>query len=105
MLDINVEFTKGVLFIRLEGILDDSNICNIQDTITKILKEGGIRYLVFNVHNLKINCEENLFEKCEQIIKLNDGKMLICGMENNTNFNNYKCVNDELTALRVLSVC
>lgn len=105
MLDINIEFTKGVLFIRLEGILNDSNMNNIKNTIMKILNEGGIRYLVFNVHNLKIEGDNNLFNICEEIVKVNDGKMLICGLENEIALEHYSHVKDELAALRAFSVC
>lgn len=105
MLDINLEFTKGVLFIRLEGILDNSNIENVKRSVIEILNEGGIRYLVFNLHNLKINSDYNLFDACDEIVKLNDGKMLLCGLENNNYLNNYRHVDSELTALRTLSIC
>lgn len=105
MLDINIEFTKGVLFVRLEGILNDSNVDNIKNTIMKILSEGGIRYLVFNVHNLKIEGDSSLFNKCEEVIKINDGRMLICGLENEIALGNYNHVDNELAALRAFSVC
>lgn len=105
MLDINIEFTKGVLFIRLEGVLNDSNVDNIKNTIMKILDEGGIRYLVFNVHNLKIEGDISLFNKCEEAVKINDGKMLICGLENEIALGHYSHAKDELAALREFSVC
>lgn len=105
MLDINIEFTKGVLFIRLEGVLNNSNVDSIKSTIMKILNEGGIRYLVFNVHNLKIEDDSSLFNKCEEIIKINDGKMLICGLNDEQVLINYNHVDDELAALRSFSVC
>lgn len=105
MLNINIEFTKGILFIRLEGILNDNNIDNIKNTIMKILNEGGIRYLVFNVHNLKIEGDSSLFDKCEEAVKVNDGKMLICGLENEIALESYNHVDNELAALRAFSVC
>lgn len=105
MLDINIEFTKGVLFIRLEGVLDNTNIDNIRDSIIKILKEGGIKYLVFNVHNLKVNDNVSFFDECEKIVKLNDGNMLICGLDSDLSLKNYKHVDNELIALRTLSSC
>lgn len=105
MLDINIEFTKGVLFVRLEGVLSSGNIDNIENTIMKILNEGGIRYLVFNVHNLKIDENINLFNKCEEIVKINGGKMLICGLEDEIALGHYNHVDNELAALKAFSVC
>lgn len=105
MLDINIEFTKGVLFVRLEGVLDNSNVMNIRDSILKILKDGGIRYLVFNVHNLEVKDRISLFDECEKEVKLNGGNMLICGLDNEITLKNYKHVDNELIALRDFSTC
>lgn len=105
MLDINIEFTKGVLFVRLEGILNNNNVDNVKNTIIKILNEGGIRYLVFNVHNLKIEEDKDLFITCEKLTKLNDGKMLICGLDNEIILNSYSHIDNELAALRAFSIC
>ncbi len=104
MIDINVEFSRGVLFVRLQGILDNSNVYNIKSTIIEILKNGGIRYLVFNIHNLIINDYVDLFDSCEDIIKLNDGKMLICGLEEKYR-GNYNYIDNELLAYKVLEAC
>lgn len=105
MLNINIEFKKGILFVRLEGILNNKNENKIENTITNVIKEGGIRYLVLNVNNLKISSKINLFSNCERFIKDNDGKMLICGSYNDINIDCYERVQDELSALRLLSVC
>lgn len=105
MLNINIEFTKGVLFVRLDGLLNSNNVISAENTITKIINEGGIRYLVFNVNGLDIEGKVNLFEHCEKLIGINDGKMLMCGLKNDVNIDCYTKVNDELSALRTLSVC
>ena len=68
MLNINIEFTKGVLFVRLEGILTDDNELGIENTITEIINDGGIRYLVFNISNLIIKSSNKLFEICEKLV-------------------------------------
>ena len=52
MLGINIEFAKGVLFVRLDGILNNKNVSSVENTVTKIINDGGLRYLVFNVNNL-----------------------------------------------------
>ena len=103
MLNINIEFTKGVLFVRLEGILTDDNELGIENTITEIINDGGIRYLVFNISNLIIKSSNKLFEIFEKLVKTNDGRMLMCGKDNYST--KYINVKDELAALREFSLC
>lgn len=105
MLDINVEFTKGILFVRLQGILDESNIDSVKSKILTIIKDGGIRFLVFNIENLKIINGFKLFEDCNDLIKINDGQMLICGLKDNSALSNYAHIDNELSALKTISVC
>lgn len=104
MIDINIEFSKGVLFVRLQGILDNSNVSNVKSTIIEILKNGGIRYLVFNIHNLIINDYVDLFNSCEDVIRLNGGKMIICGTEEKIK-GHYNYVDNELLAYRMIEAC
>lgn len=101
MLNINIEFSKGVLFVRLSGILNKDNSNNIKNNIIDILLKSGIKYLVFNLEELiKLN-DISLFEVCEKIIKKNNGKMIVCG-----NYDiNFEKSNNELTALRTLLSC
>ena len=102
MMDVNIEFSKGILFVRLRGILDKTNENDTLEKIFNIIKEGGIRYLVFNTEKLEINGDITLFDRCNKIINDNDGKMLICGLKNN--IDNYECINDELSAFKLLTV-
>lgn len=102
MIDMNIEFTRGILFIRLQGVLNKNNSKTISNAVTKLLNDGGIRMLVFNTEELTIK-SNSLFNICNKIIKENDGKMLICS--NNISLKNYEFVSDELTAMRRLSIC
>ena len=103
MIDYNVEFTKGVLFVRLNGLLNNDNYIDIQNELFDVIKDGGIKYLVFNIENLDIEEDVPLFKSCEEKVKDNDGKMLLCGNEMYTN--NFNYVDDELSALKRLQVC
>ena len=104
MIDYNVEFTKGVLFVRLFGMLNKFNEKHIESDLYEIIKDGGIRYLVFNIENLSIIENSNLFKTCETLINKNDGKMLLCG-KNNFYTKDYTFTEDELSALKEFSVC
>ena len=104
-IDYNIEFTKGVLFVRLYGIIDNKNEKNIENDLYEIIKDGAIKYLVINVENLEITEDINLFTICEEIINKNNGKMLICGNYNGNYINKIDCVDDELSALKEFSLC
>lgn len=105
MIDYNIEFTKGVLFIRLFGSLNRFNEIEIENDIIDVIKTGGIRYLVFNLEDLELEEEVELFKKCEKIVKENDGRMLICGNYNGNYVDNFSLVDDELSAYKEFSIC
>lgn len=103
MLDVNVEFTKGILFVRLKGFLNSTNEYIAADKVFNIIKDGGIRYLVFNTKEVCVMGDVLLFKMSENLIKDNDGKMLICGSNMNNVAYSYEYVENELSALKLLA--
>ena len=53
MLKINLEFRKGILFIRLKGNLNQLTYQSMKDYLIPIIKDNGIKYIVFNLAYLK----------------------------------------------------
>lgn len=102
MVDLNLEFTKGILFVRLTGILDVSNESEIEEKIFEIVKDGGIRFVVLNIKDLIVDEKVMLFERCNRMLSDNDGRMLVCG--NKISAFNLDYVKDELSALKLLKV-
>mgnify|MGYP000941242145 FL=1 len=102
MVDLNIEFTRGVLFVRLAGILNEVSSMDVEEKVFEIIKDGGIRFVVFNVKNLEISDSVKLFDKCQKLLEENDGRMLICGDEMSAYDLEY--VSDELSALKLLSI-
>lgn len=102
MLDLNIEFTRGVLFVRLAGILNEVSSMDVEEKVFEIIKDGGIRFVVFNVKNLEMSDSVKLFDKCQKLLEENDGRMLICGDEMSAYDLEY--VSDELSALKLLSI-
>ena len=115
MLDINLEFCKGILFIRLKGILNKNTVDKLKNQVNNLVKENGIKNLVFNISNLKsidyygINALINNYELC----KINNGKSLVCGMNNNFvkhRINNSRLLkymyetSDELSAVNIINL-
>lgn len=102
MVDLNIEFTRGVLFVRLAGILNEVSSMDVEEKVFEIIKDGGIRFVVFNIKNLEMSDSVKLFDKCQKLLEENDGRMLICGDEMSAYDLEY--VSDELSALKLLSI-
>ena len=102
MVDVNIEFTRGVLFVRLTGLLNEISSFDVEEKVFEIIRDGGIRFVVFNVKNLEMSDSVKLFDKCQKLLEENDGRMLICGDEMSAYDLEY--VSDELSALKLLSI-
>ena len=102
MVDLNIEFTRGVLFVRLAGILNEVSSMDVEEKVFEIIKDGGIRFVVFNVKKIEMSDSVKLFDKCQKLLEENDGRMLICGDEMSAYDLEY--VSDELSALKLLSI-
>ena len=84
MLDINMEFRKGILFIRLNGALIKDTVPTLEKEVTSLIKENGIRNVVFNMENLlsiDMNGISSLYSNFE-LCKNNHGTSILCSLEN-----------------------
>ena len=115
MLDIDMEFHKGILFIRLSGSLVESTIEKFDLDVIDFLQDNGIGNIVYNISNLKqidcfgINALLSGYEMC----KRNKGKSLSCGMfeptvkhriKNSRLLNYMYETSDELSAINVINL-
>lgn len=115
MLEINMEFRKGILFIRLSGALNSKTAQKLESEVTDLVKENGIRNLVFNleeVTSIDIN-GINALLKNYKLCKQNDGKTLVCNLDNslvknriyNSRLLKYMYeVTDEIVAINTLNL-
>lgn len=113
MLDINFEFRRGVLFIRLRGILTKNTVKKLDEEVTTLIRDNGIRNVVFNVSELdKIDLRgiSRLFYNYE-LCKKNRGVSLLCCVDNDNIHEKIKGtrllkymvdVNDELCAFNFI---
>lgn len=114
MLNINLEFTRGMLFVRLDGILDSNTYTKLSDCLDKMIYEKGIKYLVINLENLSYvdNCGLKTIIDRYFDAALHDGKLIICGYNNHflnntiteNIFNQIEHCSNELTALRLINL-
>lgn len=82
MLEINTEVERGILFIRLYGILDHTSFSVFGTKINSLLYQYGFQYFVFDFTNISL-LEENIFLKIQNKlveIFLNCGKVVIAGL-------------------------
>ena len=116
MLDINLEFVYGMLFIRLEGELNQNTYMKLNECLENMIYNNGLKCFVLNMENLTNIDDRGLKEIINRYfdIKLNDGKLVICGysskIKNKHNielenvFNQIEHVNNELSAYKLLSL-
>ena len=69
MLKISTEFRKGVLFVRLVGRIDNEGYL---EGINQVIDSMGIRYIVFNLSNLKgisLDSVQHIIEYNKEILE------------------------------------
>ncbi len=80
MLKMDMEYTKGILFVRLDGVLDRKNCYKLNNYLVPVILKHKIKYLVYNMYLLEdidsSGIDAILNSKCA--IKANKGKICIC---------------------------
>ena len=108
MLDIDMTSGRGILFVRLKGILNRRSSNKLHIEVTKLLKNIGIKNIVFNIDELSyidkygVRAIKTSFKICTQ----NNGKTFICTDKKPSpiisKFQNTKVVTNELEAVKVI---
>lgn len=85
MLTINMEIRKGILFIRLKGTLNKNTVKYLKEEVTNLLKDNGIRNILFNLEQLNSIDKYGIKELDNdlKICKNNRGISLLCGINQN----------------------
>lgn len=83
MLNVLMEFRKGILFVRLYGMLNDKTIEIFNKEVKEVIRKSGIKYVVLNIKNLSeisdLGTKEIKKLKC--ILKENEGEFFLFGGE------------------------
>lgn len=114
MLNVGTEFRKGILFVRLKGDLNKDTIYKLNKRVTNVVKENGIRNIVFNFERLRsidIKGINSIFYNYE-LCKKNKGRSLLCGnndkirkkLKNSRLINYVYEISDELAAIKILNM-
>lgn len=110
-----MEFRKGILFVRLEGNLTKKTVDKLNNEVTSLIKDNGIRNIVFNISNLTtIDIKGiNMLLYNYEICRNNNGKSLVCGVSNdlvrerikNSRLLKYMYeASDELAAINIINL-
>ncbi len=110
MLYMDLEYHKGVLFVRLDGNLTRKNVYKINNYLTPVILKHRIKYLVYNLFSL-LQIDESgidciLRTKCA--IRDNHGSIYVCEVPEHlkkmVRKAHIKSTDSELTALQLLQV-
>lgn len=116
MLEIDMEFARGMLFVRLKGILSKRTCWELKETLDKMIHEQGIRYFVINLESLDYIDEEGVKLIINRYfdVTLNDGKLVICGYNRHIQkkvksdlhnaLSNIESSKNELSALHLINI-
>ena len=82
MLEVQTQVSKGIMFIRLEGNLDNKTFNTFSKEINYLLYKQGIHYFVLNFEEVN-NFDKSIFIKLQNKlieIFLSCGKVVMCGL-------------------------
>lgn len=85
MIKFNLEFRKGILFVRVENKINKKNYDINNDKLNKIIKNIGIKYIVMNFDTIKKTDYFNIkfIINNYDLIRKNNGKLFLIGNINN----------------------
>ena len=110
-----MEFRKGILFIRLAGTLSKNTVYKLDEEVTDLVKENGIRNIVFNMEQLENIDKNGIYSLLEnyQLSKKYRGDTLICNIKNSHVYQSMKEnrlfrymyeISDELSAIKKINI-
>lgn len=83
MLNVFMEFRKGILFVRLYGSLNDDTIKKFKTDVKEVILNAGIKYVVLNVENL-LSINKDAIKEIKLLRKMlekNNGQFFLFGGE------------------------
>lgn len=114
MLKCIVEFRKGILFVRLTGMLVKSTASIFESEVINLIKNVGINNIVYNINRLdKIDLKGiNMLLYSYELCRANKGALLLCGLNSNVNgiikhsrlLNYIKETDNELSAFEIIEI-
>ncbi len=104
MLKINLEYKKGILFVRLKGNLNETTAPRFREYALPIINDYKIKYIIYNLNNLQVldNVGKEVIKESSSCIKKHKGKVLLINSKGNKlDLDN---LSNELVALELLKI-
>ena len=81
MLDIILEYRKGILFVRMKGELTKKTIVDFEKKVLLKMKQGGIYHVVYNLEELSLidGYGYNRILYSYELCMTHKGRIFICG--------------------------
>ena len=81
MLDINMEFHKGILFVELDGELSFKTSDKLKSSVIDVFE--GVSNIVYDLSKItKIDMYGiNVLKSSRDLCRSNHGKLMLCGMD------------------------
>ena len=111
MLNMDMEFKKGIFIVRLKGILNKNTYKTIKDELSNMIQNNGIKYLMINLKDLKYidSSGVSIILDNYKYIEENKGKMVVCGINRLFDYNsnitdNLYQVQEEVAAFNLINL-
>lgn len=106
LIDTDIEFRKGVLFIRIHNTLKEKEYLASSNAIKELVSQIGIKYLVinFNEESVDNDFKLKLIINNYEYLKKISGKLLLCGNIDISLCNNLYIdkIDNELEAFKII---
>jgi anti-anti-sigma factor len=102
MLKIDTMYKKGILFIRLYGVINKNNIKEINEVLERTIEKVGIKYLLLNFENVYYISSNisSLIEKWSKRLIERNGKFFVCKYDEIAKSNFLKINTDEVLEMQ-----
>lgn len=110
MLKMDLEYERGILFIRLKGQLNSKSSYKINRYLIPVINKHKIKYIIYNLFNLKSIDQSgiNAILNTKYAIKQQKGKIYLCKVNKDIiakiKRTHIKITSSELTALKMIEV-
>ena len=106
LIDTDIEYRKGVLFIRINNTLKEKEYIASSNAIKELVSQIGIKYLVinFNEESVDNDFKLKLIINNYEYLKKISGKLLLCGNIDISLCNNLYIdkIDNELEAFKII---
>ena len=113
-MNLDMEYRKGILFIRIDGEITRKNIYKLNEEIIPVVLKHGLKYIVLNLEKVSYIDELGIdtLINLNTLVKRSGGESCLCNLinekikitVNESKLNNMYKTKNELSALELFKV-